>query len=124
MHNARAQFDMLGFSSEIGQRHNRIHAPGLGGPDVIDAHGVCSNGVVDQFIPVIAVVIGASNTNGNFHLDARCEKKRNIPNSEVASRVQNREGVQKMLNRTPNRERIRVCADCHIILITDQGKDC
>ena len=93
---------MLRFGSEIGQRYNRVHAPGLGGPDIIDAHGVSSNGVVDQFIPVIAVVVGASNSNGNFHLDARYEKKRNIPNSEVASRVQSREGGQKMLNRTAN----------------------
>jgi hypothetical protein len=49
-------------------------------------------------MPVIAVVVGASNTNGNFHLDARCEKKMNIPNSKVLSRVQSRVGVEKTLN--------------------------
>jgi hypothetical protein len=67
LYNARAQLDVLRFTGQIGQRNDSIHAPSFSGPNVINAHLICVNSVVDQVLPIIAVVVGAPDSDCNFH---------------------------------------------------------
>ena len=63
LQDAGAQFDVFGFGRQVGQGHDRVHTPGLGGPGLIHAHPVRGHGVVDELVPVLAVVIGGADGN-------------------------------------------------------------
>ena len=63
-----AERNVFGSGCHVSQRNDGIHTPRFGGPDMIDAHFVRLDGVLDQLIPVFAVIISAANSYRCFHV--------------------------------------------------------